>query len=135
MATDWNSKIIEEFRENNGQVGGNFQGAPLLLLHTVGAKSGEERIHPMMYLEGGDRLYVFASYAGRPENPAWYHNLKANPDVTIEIGGETRKAVATEITGAERDEIYAEQVRRYPGFGDYERKTTRVIPVVALTRA
>lgn len=135
MATDWNSKIIDEFRENSGQVGGNFQGAPLLLLHTVGAKSGEERIHPLMYLDGEDRVYVFASYAGSPENPAWYHNLKANPDVTIEIGGETRKAVATEITGVERDEIYAEQVRRYPGFGDYERKTTRVIPVVALARA
>jgi deazaflavin-dependent oxidoreductase (nitroreductase family) len=88
-----------------------------------------------MYLDGGDRLYVFASYAGAPINPAWYHNLKANPDVTIEVGGETRKAVAAEITGAERDEIYAEQVRRYPGFGDYERKTSRVIPVIALTNA
>jgi deazaflavin-dependent oxidoreductase (nitroreductase family) len=135
LATDWNGAIIEEFRANEGQVGGNFKGAPLLLLHTTGAKSGEERVHPMMYLDGGDRVFVFASYAGRPENPSWYHNLKAHPDVVVEVGAEKYKAVATEITGDERDRVYAEQARRYPGFAEYERKTTRVIPVVAITRA
>lgn len=135
MATDWNTAIIDEFRANDGQVGGNFTGAPLLLLHTTGAKSGEERVHPMMYLDGGDRLYVFASYAGRPENPAWYHNLKAHQDVVVEVGTETYKATAAEVIGAERDRIYAEQARRYPGFAEYESKTTRTIPVIALTRS
>ena len=134
LATDWNAAIIEEFRANAGQVGGNFKGAPLLLLHTTGAKSGEERVHPMMYLDGGEQRYVFASYAGRPENPAWFHNLKANPDVAVEVGTETYKAIATEVVGEERNRIYAEQAKRYPGFADYERKTARVIPVVALTR-
>lgn len=135
MATGWNSKIIEEFRANKGQLGDNFKGAPVLLLRTIGARSGQERVHPMMYLEDGDRLHVFASYAGQPVHPAWFHNLKANPGVTVEVGDEVYPAIAVEITGAERDEIYAEQVRRYPGFGDYQAKTTRIIPVIALTRA
>lgn len=135
MANDWNAAIIDEFRANGGQVGGNFTGAPLLLLHTTGAKTGEERVHPMMYLDGGDHLYVFASFAGRPENPAWYHNLKANPDVVVEVGTETYKATAAEVSGAERDRIYAEQARRYPGFAEYQRRTTRIIPVIALTRS
>lgn len=134
MANDWNSQIIKEFRENHGKLGGNFTGAPLLLLGTTGAKSGEARTHPMMYLDDGDRLYVFASYAGRPENPAWYHNLKANPRVTVEVGPETYEAIATEVTGTERDEIFAEQVRRFAGFGEYQEKTDRTIPVIALTR-
>jgi deazaflavin-dependent oxidoreductase (nitroreductase family) len=134
VADDWNAKIIEEFRANHGQVGGAFKGAPLLLLHTVGAKTGAERVSPMMYLEGGDRRYVFASYAGRPMNPAWFHNLVANPKVRVEVGDEIYDAVATPLSGAERDEIYAEQARRYPGFAEYQAKTTRVIPVVALKR-
>jgi deazaflavin-dependent oxidoreductase (nitroreductase family) len=135
MAENWNGKVIDEFRANQGRVGGNFAGAPLLLLGTTGARTGEQRVNPMMYLDGGDRLYVFASFAGRPENPAWYHNLKANPAVTVEVGDEVYEATATELTGPERDEIFAEQARRYPGFAGYQEKTTRVIPVIALTRA
>ncbi len=135
MAENWNSKVIDEFRANHGRVGGNFAGAPLLLLGTTGARTGEQRVNPMMYLDGADRLYVFASFAGRPENPAWYHNLKANPTVTVEVGDEVYEATATELTGPERDEIFAEQARRYPGFAGYQEKTTRVIPVIALTRA
>jgi len=135
MADDWNTKIIEEFRANDGKVGGQFQGAPLLLLHTTGAKSGAERVNPMMYLADGDRLVVFASKNGMPTNPDWYHNLKANPQVTLEVDGETYPAVATEVTGEERDRIFAEQVSRYPGFGEYQEKTTRVIPVITLSRA
>jgi deazaflavin-dependent oxidoreductase (nitroreductase family) len=135
VANDWNDKIIAEFRANGGQVGGNFKGAPLLLLGTTGARSGEPRVNPMMYFDYGDRLMVFASYAGQPVNPAWYHNLKANPEVTVEVGTETYRAIATEVTGAERDEIFAEQSAKYTGFADYQTKTTRVIPVIALTRA
>jgi deazaflavin-dependent oxidoreductase (nitroreductase family) len=134
MANDWNDRIIDEFRANGGRVGGHFEGAPLLLLHTTGAKSGEPRVNPMMYLKRGDRLMVFASFGGQPVNPAWYHNLKADPKVKIEVGDQVYEAVATEITGAERDEIYAEQATLYPGFAEYQRKTTRVIPVIALTR-
>jgi len=135
MANDWNAQVIAEFRANSGQVGGQFTGAPLLLLRTKGARSGTERINPMMYLAGDRSLYVFASYAGRDENPAWFHNLVANPQVGVEVGTETYAATATVLTGAERDEIYAEQARLYPGFAEYEEKTTRIIPVVALTRS
>ncbi len=134
MANDWNDKIIEEFRANGGKVGGNFEGAPLLLLHTTGAKSGKERVSPMMYRADGDKMYVFASYAGRPENPAWYHNLVAHPQVTVEVGTETFPATATTVTGTERDEIYAAHAAIFPGFAEYEQKTSRVIPVVELTR-
>ncbi|WP_319445146.1 MULTISPECIES: nitroreductase family deazaflavin-dependent oxidoreductase [unclassified Mycobacterium] len=129
---DFNAKNIAEFRANHGRVGGQFDGAPLLILHTVGAKSGQPRTNIMMYLADGDRYLIFASKAGADTNPAWYHNAIANPEIRIEVGDDTFDAVATELTGAERDEKYAEQVRRYPGFGDYERKTTRIIPVVAL---
>lgn len=131
---DFNAQVIEEFRANHGKVGGSFEGAPLLLLHTVGAKSGEPRISPMMYLQDGERILVFASKAGAPTNPAWYHNLKANPDATIEIGDDTLEVRAEELPRAERDEKYAEQAALYPGFAAYEEKTDRVIPVVALTR-
>ena len=131
--TDYNASIIEEFRANHGKVGGNFEGAPLLLLHSVGAKSGQERVSPMMYLADGDRFLVFASKAGAPDNPDWYHNLKANPDVTIEVGDDTVDVRAEELPRAERDEAYAKQAALFPGFADYERKTDRVIPVLALT--
>lgn len=130
--SDFNAGIIEEFRANEGRVGGPFEGAPLLLLHTRGARSGEPRIHPVMYLKDGDRYLVFASKAGADTNPAWYHNLRAHPDTTIEVGTDEISVRATELDGAERDEWYAEQARRYSGFADYERKTDRVIPVVAL---
>lgn len=128
----FNEQVIEEFRTNAGKVGGNFEGAPLLLLTTVGSKSGKTRVNPMMYLEEGDRRYVFASKGGAPSNPDWYYNLVANPSVSIEVGSKTIEAVATPVEEGERSRIYAEQVRRYPGFGDYQAKTDRVIPVVAL---
>lgn len=131
---DFNSEIIAEFRAHDGRVGGQFEGAPLLLLHTTGARSGQERVNPVMYLPDGDRLLVFASKAGADDHPAWYHNLLAHPQVTVEVGTETYSATATPLEGAERDEKYAEQARRYPGFAEYEAKTDRVIPVVALVR-
>jgi deazaflavin-dependent oxidoreductase (nitroreductase family) len=129
---DFNAKNIAEFRANHGRVGGQFEGAPLLILHTVGAKSGEPRTNITMYLEDGDRYLIFASKAGADTNPAWYHNVSANPEVRIEVGDDAFVAVATELKGAERDEKYAEQARRYPGFGEYQEKTSRTIPVVAL---
>ena len=132
---DWNRKVIEEFRANQGQVGGQFKGAPVLLLHTTGAKTGQERVHPMMYLDLDGRRFVFASKAGADTNPDWYRNLTAHPDVTVEVGPDTHAARATPIVGAERDKVYAEQARRYPGFAEYQEKTSRVIPVVELTRA
>ena len=128
-----NARIIAEFRANHGQVGGNFAGAPLLLLHTTGARSGTPRVHPMMYLADDGRYLVFASKAGADVNPAWYHNLLAHPDTTIEVGDSVIKVHATELAGRERDEKYAEQARRYPGFAEYQRKTARTIPVIALT--
>ena len=131
---EWNARIIAEFRANDGLVGGQFEGAPVLLLHTTGAKSGAERINPIMYLKLDGRLYVFASKAGADTNPDWYHNLLANPEVTIELGTETLTATAETVGPDERAAIYAEQVKRYPGFGEYEEKTDRVIPVVELHR-
>ncbi|MEV6012768.1 nitroreductase family deazaflavin-dependent oxidoreductase [Streptomyces sp. NPDC051976] len=130
---DFNAAIVAEFRANHGKVGGNFEGAPLLLLHSRGARTGAERVSPMMYLRDGDRYLVFASKGGAPENPAWYHNLVAHPDVEIEVGDDTIAVRAEELKGAERDEKYAKQAELYPGFAEYEAKTTRVIPVVALS--
>lgn len=132
--SDWNTKIVEEFRANAGQVGGQFKGAPLLLLHTRGRRSGDDRVNPMMYLVDGDRLCVFASKGGAPTHPDWYRNLVSDPDVTVEVGVETYPARAEVITGEERDRIYAEQSRRYPVFAEYQHKTARVIPVIALIR-
>jgi deazaflavin-dependent oxidoreductase (nitroreductase family) len=131
---DWNTKIIEEFRANAGVVGGSFEGSPILLLHTTGAKSGKTRVNPMMYLAEGDRLYVFASKAGAPTNPDWYHNLVAHPEVSAEVGVDTVDLTASVVEGPERDRIYADQVSRYSGFGEYQSMTDRVIPVVALDR-
>ena len=132
---DWNTKNIEEFRANHGALGGSFEGAPVLLLHTKGAKSGQERINPIMYLNEDGSIYVFASKAGADTNPDWFHNLVVTPEVNIEIGDETIEATAVPVLGAERDRIYAVQAERFPGFGDYQAKTTRVIPVVQLVRA
>ena len=132
-ATDWNTSIINEFRANDGKVGGNFEGAPLLLLHTIGAKSGQERVSPVMYQDlGGGPVAVFASKAGAPDNPDWFHNVKANPDVTAEIGSESRSFRARVATGDEREPIWTKQKADYPGFADYETKTDREIPVVIL---
>jgi deazaflavin-dependent oxidoreductase (nitroreductase family) len=130
---DFNERNIAEFRANHGRVGGQFDGAPLAILHTVGARSGKPRTNIMMYLADGDRYLVFASKAGADDNPAWYWNLKANPDARIEVGDDVVDVHATELQGAERDEKYALQAKRYPGFAEYERKTSRTIPVVALT--
>jgi deazaflavin-dependent oxidoreductase (nitroreductase family) len=129
---DWNSKIIEEFRANEGRVGGPFAGAPVLLLHTIGAKTGLERVNPMMYADLDGHRYVFATKGGADTNPDWYWNLVANPDVTVEVGTETYEAASVPVTGDDRDRIYAEQARQYQGFAEYEKKTIRIIPVVEL---
>ena len=133
---DWNSQIIEEFRANAGQVGGNFAGAPMLLLHTTGAKSGLERVNPMMYQDLGDgRVAVFASKAGADSDPDWYRNLVANPDVTAEIGSGTQAFRARTAAPDEREPIWTKQKSDYPGFAEYESMTSRVIPVVILEPA
>jgi deazaflavin-dependent oxidoreductase (nitroreductase family) len=132
MAEDWNGKIIAEFRANGGKVGGQFDGAPLLLLHTTGAKTGHERVNPMMYRQVGDGYAVFASKGGAPDNPDWYRNLVANPGVAAEIGTQTVELTARVAAGEERDRIWTAQKADYPGFADYESKTTRQIPVVVL---
>jgi deazaflavin-dependent oxidoreductase (nitroreductase family) len=131
---DWNRQTIEEFRANEGKVGGFWEGKPLLLLTTTGAKSGQQRTTPMMYLRDGDRLLVFASKRGAPTNPDWYHNLIAHPEVTVEVGTEKYEASATVMKGEERDKFYARQAELYPQFGEYEANTTRKIPVIALER-
>lgn len=134
MANDWNQHIIAEFRANAGRVGGPFEGKDLLLLTTTGARTGLPRTNPTAYIRDGDRLVIIASKGGAPENPDWYHNLLANPKVTLEIGTETIEATATPITGGpERDRLFAAMVAVMPGFAEYETKTNRVIPVVALT--
>jgi deazaflavin-dependent oxidoreductase (nitroreductase family) len=129
---DWNRQTIEAFRANKGQVGGVWEGRPLLLLTTTGAKSGQRRTNPMMYLREGYRLFVFASKGGAPTNPAWYHNLLAHPEVTVEIGDQTYQAIAKPVTSAEHDQIYARWAQRNPQFREYQEKTTRIIPVVEL---
>src|SRR5262249_51717693 len=131
---NWNRGTIEEFRANGGKVGGMWEGRPLLLLTTTGAKSGQHRTTPTMYLRDGDRLLIFASKAGAPSNPAWYHNLRAHPQVTIEVGNETYESTATVLKGEERDRLYARQAELYPQFGEYQKRTTRKIPVIALER-
>jgi deazaflavin-dependent oxidoreductase (nitroreductase family) len=132
--SDWNTSIIEEFRANAGKVGGPFEGAPMLLLHTTGARSGAERVNPLVYQAIGDDLAIFASKGGAPENPDWFHNLRAHPDVTVEIGTETVPMRARVTDGDERDRIWSRQKELNPGFADYETKTTRQIPVVVLAR-
>jgi deazaflavin-dependent oxidoreductase (nitroreductase family) len=137
---DWNAKTIAEFRANEGRVGGNFEGAPMVVVHHRGRKSGRERVTPMMYLPHDtepDVIYVFATKAGAPTNPDWYHNLAAAGNGSVERGTETYKVTVRELTSPERDRIYAEQARRYPGFAEYERQTAgvRTIPVLELRRA
>jgi len=136
---DFNRPVIEEFRANDGKLTGNFADAPLLLLTTTGAKSGRRHTTPVAYLVDGDgpdaRIAVFASMAGAPTNPAWFHNLRANPNVTVELPGEQFEARAVVLEGEERDRLWTEQKSRMPGFADYERKTARTIPVVVLERS
>jgi deazaflavin-dependent oxidoreductase (nitroreductase family) len=130
---DFNAKVIEEFRANQGRVGGPFEGAPLLLLHHLGARSGTQRINPLVYLGDDGRYVVFGSKAGAPTNPDWYHNLKANPKVSIEVGTDTIDVVASEATGEERERLFQAQVERSPQFGEYQDKTERIIPAIVLT--
>jgi deazaflavin-dependent oxidoreductase (nitroreductase family) len=134
---DFNSQIIKEFREKGGALGGPFEGASMLLLHTTGARSGAERVNPVAYQDLGDGMVaVFASKAGAPTNPDWFHNLVAHPDVTAEVGTETRRYTARVAAGEERDRIWKKQVAAAPGFGEYEAKTGgRQIPVVILAPA
>lgn len=131
---DWNRQTMEEFRANGGKVGGMWEGRPLLLLTTTGAKSGKRYTSPVMYLRDGDRLLIFASKGGAPTNPDWYHNLVAHPEVTVEVGNETYPATATVLKGEERDRLYAKQAELYPQFGQYQARTARTIPVIALER-
>lgn len=132
---DFNTRIIEEFRANGGRVGPPFEGAPLLLLHSTGAKTGRERVHPLVFQPLDDRWAIFASKAGAPDDPAWYRNLVANPAATIEVGTDTVSVVARTLEGDERDRIWERQKELMPGFADYEAATTRTIPVVVLDPA
>ena len=132
MPDGYNAQVIAEFRANAGVLGGQFEGAPVLLLHTRGAKTGAERVNPMMYLREDGRTFVFASKAGAPTNPDWYHNLVANPEVSVEIGSQTLVASASVLDETERARVYAAQADLYPGFAEYQEQTTRVIPVVEL---
>jgi deazaflavin-dependent oxidoreductase (nitroreductase family) len=137
---DWNAKTIAEFRANEGKVGGVFEGAPLALVHHRGRKSGREYVTPVMYVAHDtepDVIYVFASKGGAPTNPDWYYNLTAAGDGSVERGSETYKVTVRDLTGTERDHVYAEQARHFPGFAEYARQTAgvRTIPVLALTRA
>lgn len=129
---DWNTKIIEEFRANQGKVGGMFKGTPLLLLHHTGAKTGTVRVNPLAYRAEGSHLIVFASKGGAPTNPDWYHNLLANPRATVEVGTEVRDVRARVAQGEERERLWNEQVQRAPAFGQYQQRTKRTIPVIIL---
>ncbi len=131
---DWNRRMIEAFRAHGGKVGGMWEGRPLLLLTTTGARSGQSRTNPVMYLREGDRLFIFASKSGAPAHPDWYHNLLAHPAVTVEIGDQTYSAIAKPVTGPERDRIYDRWAEQYPQFREYQEKTTRTIPVIELER-
>lgn len=129
-----NQKVIDAFRTNHGQVGGNWAGVPLLLLTTTGAKSGKQRTTPLDYTRDGDRLVIIASKGGAPTNPDWYHNLRANPVATVEVGDETFEVRATPAQGEERERLYDQHAARLPVFAGYRKKTTRQIPVLILER-
>jgi deazaflavin-dependent oxidoreductase (nitroreductase family) len=131
---DWNAAAIKEFRANAGKVGGPFAGRTLLILHTIGAKSGKEHVNPVAYVTDGDRLVIIASKGGAPTNPDWYYNLVANPRITVEVGTEQFTAIASVTREPERTRLYAKMVEMMPGFAEYPKKTTRVIPVIILAR-
>lgn len=135
MPNDFNEQIIKEFRANGGEVGGPFEGAPMVLLTTMGAKSGRPHTTPLVCLSDGDRIVVFASMGGAPTNPAWYHNLVSHPDATLEVGVKKYPVNAVVTSGEERDQLFRRQAALFPAFTEYETKTTRTIPVVALERA
>jgi deazaflavin-dependent oxidoreductase (nitroreductase family) len=130
---DFNTRIIEEFRANAGRVGGPFEGSSLLLLHTDGARSGEHRVTPVVYLKDDGRYVILASKAGAPSHPGWYHNLKAHPDLHVEVGDATIEVTAEELSGEERQRLYDTVVELMPQFAEYQANTSRVIPIIALT--
>jgi deazaflavin-dependent oxidoreductase (nitroreductase family) len=130
---DFNANVIAEFRANEGHVGGMFEHMPILLLHHTGAKSGQSRINPVAYLEDEGRYVIIASKGGAPSHPAWYHNLKAHPSASIEVGTQMLPVTVSEATGAERDRLFGAQAQRLPQFAEYEQKTDRTIPVIVLT--
>jgi deazaflavin-dependent oxidoreductase (nitroreductase family) len=130
---DFNAQVIDEFRANGGKAGGMFEGMPLVLVHNVGAKSGKEYVTPLVYLADGDDVVIFGSKGGAPENPGWYHNLKAEPNVSIEVGDQKFDVLATEVTGDERDRLYSAQEAAQPQFTEYAEKTDRKIPVIVLS--
>ena len=130
--SDWNANVIEEFRANEGKVGGFFEDKSVLILHATGARSGLVRITPLVYLKDEDRVFIFASKGGSHSHPDWYHNLKANPTVSVEIGAGTVSAAAVEIVGEERDAIYARQATAIENFAEYQAATDRTIPVIEL---
>jgi deazaflavin-dependent oxidoreductase (nitroreductase family) len=131
---DFNQQVIAEFRANGGQVGGQFAGAPMLLLTTTGARSGQARTSPLVFTTDGDRFVIIASKGGAPTNPDWYHNVRVNPEATVEVGTETFQARATVPDGEERDRLFDQMAAQMPGFAEYQRNTTRRIPVVVLER-
>ena len=130
---DFNTQVVSEFRDNAGQVGGMFEGAKMLLLHHTGVKSGTERVAPLVYLPDGDHYVIFATKGGAPQNPAWYHNIKAKPDAKIEVGEQTLEVEVQEVQGDERERLYAAQVALMPQFAEYAEKTDRLIPVLVLS--
>lgn len=133
--SDFNAGVIKEFRENEGKVGGPFEGAPMILIHHLGAKTGSERVTPLMYFPQDDgSLIIIASKAGAPDNPDWFHNVRANPRFDVEVGTETFPVEADVLPREERDALWPSLVETAPGFGDYEKKTDRIIPVVRLRR-
>jgi deazaflavin-dependent oxidoreductase (nitroreductase family) len=131
---DWNTKVIEEFRANHGKVGGTFEHMELLLLTSTGAKTGEQRVKPVAYTMDGDRYIIVASYGGGPDNPAWYHNLVAHPQATIEVGEEKFPVSATLTSGEDSERLFAQHAKAYPQFNGYKQKTSRHLPVFALER-
>ena len=130
---DYNQRIIDEFRANGGKPPSWSGTSSILLLHHRGAKTGTDRVNPVAYLEDDGRYVIFASKAGAPTNPGWYHNLKANPETTIEVGSDTFAVRAAEVSGEERERLFAAQAERSPQFAEYQQNTDRVIPVVVLS--
>lgn len=131
---DFNQAIIDEFRANGGVVGGPFEGATLLLLHTTGAKSGQPRVSPLAYLTVDGKMIIIGSYAGAPKDPAWVHNLRAHPRARIEVGTDAYDVAVRELPAGERDSLYPRVVEKAPQFGEYQAKTSRPIPLFELTR-
>lgn len=132
--SDWNDKIIDEFRTNAGKVGGYFEGKPMLLLHSTGAKTGKEHINPAIYTTDGDKLVIIASNGGAPKHPDWYHNLVAHPDATVEVGTDKFQVRAEVVPEPDRTRLYKQMITVMDSFAEYEQKTTRVIPVFRLTK-